>query len=62
MKPISSFMDHLAKESAGIADLIRKQKKQMHNQPGSPQVGSMQYHEKFQVVSNFVMGIKDILG
>jgi hypothetical protein len=61
MTTFSSFMDHLTKESANIADRIRKNKKQTHSQPIDPQPGIMPYPRKFEMDSEFVISLKDVL-
>ena len=60
MTTFSSFMDHLTKESVRIADMIRKNKKQTGNQQIDPQ-GNIPYPRKFEMVSAFVIGLKDVL-
>lgn len=61
MTTFSSLMGRLTKESASIADRIRKNKKQTHNQPIDPQPGIMPYHRKFEMVSEFVIIMNDVL-
>jgi len=60
MTTFSSFKDQLTKGSAGITDMIRKNKKQTGNQQIDPQ-GNMPYPRKFEMVSEFVINIQDVL-
>jgi hypothetical protein len=60
MTTFSSFKDQLTKRSAGIADMIKKNKKQSSDQQTVPQ-GNMPYPRKFEMVSEFVISMRDVL-
>lgn len=54
-------MDQLTRVSAGKAGVIENNKKQTFDQPTDPQPGFLPYPRKFEMVSDFAFGMKELL-